>query len=488
MPRKFFSTGLPRLDQAIGNVTPGDVLLSLISSEGERRGLIQPLSEYSSSMQIPVLYLAADDSPCEELRNAYRLKSLTFAGPKSQSSPGAIGRAVKKWGKGRYIVLEDLSAWKALLRSERRVVELFRLLSKIASEQRSVLIASALKPGLGLDTLGLLKDSATACLDFNTYKQDLFCSLIALRGKYLPGGSIPFRFEPKDLSRPPSRTDEPVEAIPNEAQGNRMRALEGSVFPATSAYQEVFRRAQEAMFLFALDGGYREANAELERVVGYSEDELRILNPLTLISPAHRIRFLRFLAEFRKKKKGRVDVDLIRKNGKTLQVELSAGKLDHGIYLGIIRDAGPRLQMEREHDQLRKLAASEAQNRELVERTSAALAMIEDGKYFYVNRAFHVEVLSVLDHREGRGGPFDELAVLRLGSRQLPKLIMLPFHLQPGACVPDNAQIDTVVEFPSAKLNLKRLSIFSDQVDVDPPFLLLAELCQESQETEAMSG
>ncbi|HEY6193154.1 MAG TPA: PAS domain S-box protein [Bacteroidota bacterium] len=388
MPRKFFSTGLPRLDQAIGNVTPGDVLLSLISSEGERRDLIQPLSEYSSSMQIPVLYLAADDSPCEELRNAYRLKSLTFAGPKSQSSPGAIGRAVKKWGKGRYIVLEDLSAWKALLRSERRVVELFRLLSKIASEQRSVLIASALKPGLGLDTLGLLKDSATACLDFNTYKQDLFCSLIALRGKYLPGGSIPFRFEPKDLSRPPSRTDEPVEAIPNEAQGNRMRALEGSVFPATSAYQEVFRRAQEAMFLFALDGGYREANAELERAVGYSEDELRILNPLTLISPAHRIRFLRFLAEFRKKKKGRVDVDLIRKNGKTLQVELSAGKLDHGIYLGIIRDAGPRLQMEREHDQLRKLAASEAQNRELVERTSAALAMIEDGKYFYVNRAF----------------------------------------------------------------------------------------------------
>jgi PAS domain S-box-containing protein len=388
MPGKTFSTGLPQLDLAIGRLMPGDALLSLIFAESDLGGLIGPLAEYSSSAHIPVLYLAANDSPSEWLQSAFGLKTIHAAGLKSASTPAAIGRALRKWGKGRYVIIQELSAWKNVLRGEKQVIQLFQLLSKIAREERSLLFASALKPLFGADALGALKDHSTTCLDFMTYKGDLFCAPIHLKGKYLPGGALPFRFEQKALSRSTPASREPSPGGQEAGQDGRMKTLDGSLLPARSAYQEVFRRSHEAMILFALDGEYREVNGELERAIGYREDELRILDPFTLISPAHRIRFLRFLIELRRKRRGSVTVDLIRKNGKTLQAELSAGKLDHGMFLGIIRDIGAQLKMEQQVDLLRKLAGSEAEHRELIERSTAPVAVIEEGKYLSVNRAF----------------------------------------------------------------------------------------------------
>lgn len=388
MPRKDFSTGLPKLDRYIGNPRPGEALLSFISAMQQRRELIQPVIDYSSRARIPLLYLAANESPGDDLGGAYRLKYLDVSGLKPAASVAAVRRFMRKWGGGRYVVMEDLSAWKSLLRSERRTAELYQLLVDLAHGRRSLLVSSALKSSFGLETLGVLKGHASVCLDFLTHRGELYCSPVSVKERYLPGGSIPFRFEREDLSKEPGRTRESTSGDPTLPQEARLEQMVKVVRPV--AHEEIFRRSSDPMVLFDLEGDFREVNPELARSIGYSEEELRVLNPLSIIAPAHRTRFLRFLVELGRKRKARVMVDFARKKGRIFSAEISAGSIHQNVFLGILRDvsAQRKIEITPQTEVIGRLTESEAQQRELVERSPGPVSVIQDGRYLYVNRAF----------------------------------------------------------------------------------------------------
>src|SRR5262249_38450786 len=64
----------------------------------------------------------------------------------------------------------------------------------------------------------------------------------------------------------------------------------------------------------------------------------------------------------------------------------SAGYLDQGLFFATLRDAGERKKNEQEA--LDRLNASVELQRELVERSNSAVAVVQDGTYLHVNRAF----------------------------------------------------------------------------------------------------
>src|SRR2546425_403224 len=184
--------------------------------------------------------------------------------------------------------------------------------NNMARKQGSVQYCSALKSSFDPETLGNLKEEASVCLDFTRYREELYCFPIALRGRYVPGSSIPFRFEKRELLKPAPGLPEEQAAV----EETSMKRSTGVKLPGARGYEDFFRRSGEAMILFELGGDYRDVNAQLARMSGYSENELRILDPMKALSPGHRMRFLRFLAELRAKRKASVLLDFMRKNGK----------------------------------------------------------------------------------------------------------------------------------------------------------------------------
>ncbi|TLY32850.1 MAG: PAS domain S-box protein [Ignavibacteria bacterium] len=223
---------------------------------------------------------------------------------------------------------------------------LFRLIAEMARKQGSVQYCSALKSSFGPETLAILKEEASVCLDFTRYREELYCFPIALRGRYVPGSLIPFRFERRELLKPPPSLPEDRAALEEMS----MKRSTGVKLPGAHGYEDFFRRSGEGMILFDLGGDYRDVNAQVARMSGYSENELRILDPMKAVSPVHRTRFLRFLAELKAKRKASVVLDFMRKNGKTFSVEMNAAPVDHGVVLGILRDVS-------EHQNIEKLAA-----------------------------------------------------------------------------------------------------------------------------------
>ncbi len=374
-----FSTGLPVLDQMIGGLRPGDTFLSFVSAPDQAAQPVEPILRYSGRARIPVAYISSGIPLSVDPQTAYKVECFDSSTPRRPRALSliAVKKFVLKKGKNRYILLADLSFLKEAMRSEGRAVALFKILADMARRQRSVLVATALKPAFGLESLGELKEHASVCLDFVSYGAKLYCSAIATRGRYAPLASIPFQFEGRKMASKDGSASEP------EA---RIGAFSETAARYAGARDEFFRRSGEPMILFELRGDFLEANPAAAKMTGYSEEEIRIAKPVDLIDARSRRRFLRFLAELGRKRRARVSVDLRQKNGRNLSVDVSASSLDQGLFLGTIRDAGERKKNEQEALDL--LTGSVELQRELVERSTSPVAVVEDGKYLLVNQAF----------------------------------------------------------------------------------------------------
>jgi PAS domain S-box-containing protein len=375
----LFSTGLPVLDQMIGGLRPGDTFLSLLSSPEEGLQPLESLLKYSGSARIPVAYISPSQSAHVDLGNAYRVDCFdrASAGRSRTSSINRVKQFAAKKGRNRYILLADLSGWKEEMGSEARAVNLFKILADMARRHRSVLVATAVKPAFGIDALGELKELSTICLDFVSYGGKLFCSAISTRGRYAPLASVPFQFEPRKLAARDGATPEP---------DTRMGAFSVAVQKYAGAREAFFRLSGEPMMLFELRGDFIEANPAAAKMAGYSEEELRIVKPLEIIEPQSKRKFLKFLAELGRKRRARVTVDVRHKNGRALSVDVSASALDQGLFLTTLRDAGERKKIEKEA--IERLTASVELEREIVERSTSAVAVVEGGAYVYGNQAF----------------------------------------------------------------------------------------------------
>ncbi len=355
-----FSTGFPPLDRLVGG--PSDSLLAFASDSAGPLLLAQKSVEHALSARFPILYLAIDGS----------LERFFLGNPKAvlKIRSRRDAQNVSKIPARGYVFIDDLTAWKKILGSEKRVVEFYEKLALRAESKKSLLIASAIRSGFAPESLARLKDASAIGIDFLSHQGKIFCVVNSLRGRYLPPRLVPLQLE----AAPPALTSSAVEA-------GELSPKDEALISRKTDFSKIFEQSDEAMILFdPATTGSLLCNSRFEEFLGFSAEELA-LNPLAPVPPEGRRAALRFYSTLRRKKKGAITLRLVKKSGRGLLARFSASAVDH-VYLGIAIDVSAEKRLEESHEE------REREYRALLDSSPHALAIMHEGSFLYTNRAF----------------------------------------------------------------------------------------------------
>ena len=122
------------------------------------------------------------------------------------------------------------------------------------------------------------------------------------------------------------------------------RLAEEALRQSESMLRSVLDNASDAVFIAGFDGGYQYVNQQACRMSGYTRDELLTLSVHALARQEDRATFARLMQE----SVLRVEVELRRKDGDWVPVELHAVRLPNGNVLGVCRDITERRQVDAE--------------------------------------------------------------------------------------------------------------------------------------------
>ena len=384
MIQRNFSTGIPKLDNFVGGLLPGDSFLNFVSDVKHHQKMVESVIKHSNQTGIPIVYLSVEDQYLNLVKSNVRLKYYQFSRSKGKVNAqlNSVKRFVSKNLQRSYLILDDLSIWIELLGSQQRVVEMLTYLTSLVLRKNSLLICSALRSAFDISNLIRFKEEASICLDLILFQDQLFYIPLALKDRYVAHGIVPFRIDAADLVKPIQQSDDgPVVTIPpvSEKQARRFDTL---LSLYDERYEKMFRAANEAMILFDIAGDYREINTKASELLGYSYDEIKIVNPISLIPHAKRFTVLRFLCALGKQKKGSIAVDVIMKNGKSLPIEFTASGIGGGIYFGFIKDKSTDNRLEIIRKQ------KEEENNRLIENLPFPVVVLFENKPLFVNNAF----------------------------------------------------------------------------------------------------
>lgn len=373
MAKKSFSTGLPAFDRYLGGLAGGDSLLAFHSDPASLDPLLGSVALYAARNRFRISCLSAGGL----LNGIIADRKVTVSGQFSalglnaRTLPRAVKRFVVRVPRGSYVLMDDLAHWKRLLKGEPGLVELYRWLCAAMSRKKSLLISSSLRTSLRQDTLAALKDTSTLCLELVRSEGQMFCLPLSMKNRYVPHGLTPLRFPP----RAPVGKDEVGTAE------REIAILSDLLTAEDQRYERMFRKAGEAMALFDLGGDLREYNEEMERVLGRSAEELKLLDPFSLTDPSARASYLRFLIRLKKKGNASIEADLTRKNGRRFPARFDASRIAGSLFLGILRDQSDRSKAER------LLREEWEAYRHLVEKMPAAVLVVQEGRVKYANDA-----------------------------------------------------------------------------------------------------
>jgi PAS domain S-box-containing protein len=140
--------------------------------------------------------------------------------------------------------------------------------------------------------------------------------------------------------------------------GDRQQA-ETALRISEEKYRSLIDNASEAILLFDLDGNIREANREMQKMLGYGKGELLHL-PLSAIHPADEMgRVSTAFEEYVQAGKGSLlNSWLIAGDGSKVPVDITASKIEYGgetIIQGIFKDITDRLKTDAERLKMSKL-------------------------------------------------------------------------------------------------------------------------------------
>ncbi|MBI3765899.1 MAG: PAS domain S-box protein [Ignavibacteriales bacterium] len=383
MATRRFSTGLPKLDNYIGGLLPGDALLTFVSQNAHGNDLISSIIGYASASHIPLLYISLDDCYKREIGQYSKLKYINISPTlKPPTIVKTVKRFLSKYARDGYLITDDLSSWKKYLHSDRKVNDLYTVLTAFAEQRRIVLACTASRGAFSRETLANLKDVSTICLDFIRYGGNEYCVPLSLRGRYISHGILPLRFQLYELTSPvrenPSSEVE-LSSLLTEKQSKELDAL---LMNDERKYLQIFHGSAEAMVLFDLDGDYREINKQMETILGYSSAEFRLIPPTSIVLPSERIRFLRKIVELQRRKRGFITLTVAKKNGKHLPIEFHASNISDDLYLGILHDITESQQREM------ALLQREEEYQRLVEGLPFPIIVSHNRKILFVNSAF----------------------------------------------------------------------------------------------------
>ncbi|MDI6765332.1 MAG: PAS domain S-box protein [Bacteroidota bacterium] len=376
MSKKVFSTGLPKFDYFIGSLSPADSFLVFLSESEPFDYIIHSIANYSTHSKFPVVYLSVDDLEHSVFLKNKKFKSFSISKLKTKRSAEVL-REIKRFAdknvRNSYLIVDELSKWVKPLGSEQKVVELFEFLIALIEKRNSVLICSALRSNFQIGNLIRMKDEATICLDFIKHQDQTYCLPLTCKGRYRVQDILPLRFDIRELSKP----------FPEDQYLVKLHSVPDAVISTLEArYENLFRESNEAMFIFDRAGDFREVNSRATTLLGYSIDELKLINPFSIVSDTYRFRSLRFFQELKRRKKGIITLDIIKKNGTHLPAEIQVSNISNTLYFGIIHD----LSEKKKYDRVLQQKTEEYEK--VVEGSSVAIIIVHDNKPLYVNKLF----------------------------------------------------------------------------------------------------
>ncbi len=382
MAHKIFSTGLSDLDKYVGGLHDGDALIFFISDFRTSSSVINNLLNYAILRNIPVNYISINDSYLPSLKNYQKINYLKVDHYrfKTRAFKSDLRKTYQKINQNGYLLLDDLSEWKQLFGSEKWVIEFFDSLTEISQKKNALLVCSALRSNFQVDSLAKLKDHATICLDLLTYGDKVFCQPLNLKGRYILHGIIPFELKEEKLR---FEDRKPVsKIIQTELSEKKSNYLQELLHSSNIKYEQVFYKAPQAMIMFELGGDYREFNNRAAKLFGYSQEAIKLVNPLNLFPVSKRYAVMRWLVELREKKQATIQLNIVKRNNKTLPVELYASQITGRLYFCIIRDISEELKTFQSLQKINK------EYEQLLEKAAVAIVVLYDNQILYANIRF----------------------------------------------------------------------------------------------------
>lgn len=339
MAKQSFSTGVPRFDQFVGGISPGDSFLTFVTQSAHSSLFPSRCVGASTGVGKPIVFSAASRPPSTDWM---KLGGHIFDAGSKELRPDALLLSIRRYAsgnaKGTTILVDELSSWKGMLGSEKRIVELVKILAEVAIKNESLLIISALRSEFDHATLAALKDLCSIVFEIHEHQNKLFCLPLSLRGRYVPQSVFPFQLDiegkeglVKDPSVSEVRSKPGLERAPTKREED---ALESH----SHRYEASFLNAPEASLLFRTDGTYIEGNERAAHVLGVSLVELTTTNLFALVDAAQRWFAMKFYLTLKGKKSQSITLDVHPIRGKKIRVDVSVKEIGGGLFLAVLRD------------------------------------------------------------------------------------------------------------------------------------------------------
>ncbi|MDI6802708.1 MAG: PAS domain S-box protein [Bacteroidota bacterium] len=285
----------------------------------------------------------------------------------------AFGRFLTKMNGKYFLLLDSLSGLQKDIKNEEDIVFLYNSFIQEAKKKNIPLLATLGRSFFSIESIAKIKDSASVVLDVCKHQNELYFNLINSKERYLPLRMSPLKFDLKSDKFSSHEAELSVEP---------MGDFIPSTFTPKDIFQNSFRNASDAMMVFEWGGNFREVNSKLIEIMGYSADELKILNLFEILAPGYKYAALKFYKSLKNRKIQSLNTIVRKKNNKLLPVEITFSNLHDGYFLAIIRDRSQQIALENE------LRYDNLKYQRILEESNLAVAVYEKENCFYFNSQF----------------------------------------------------------------------------------------------------
>lgn len=382
MKKKLIFQNIPRFEGYIGGLQKSDSLLFITSKEYGIEIVIESLISDCVINKLPISYISVVGTYNANIGNIKRSQVINckLKGLSTQQKLKTINRILAKSGKNGCIVIDDLSFFNPHLKGEKQLITFYENILEYSCKNNSIVITSVDRSCVDITTIAKLKDLSSVVLDVYRHEGDLYCNALNLKNRYTPLRLSPLKLDINELKKPerPRATEESSAITISE---NIQRDLK-LPFSSDFIFQKSFQSATVAMLIFEYDGSFREPNRKLSEILGYSPDELRIINLSDYFIPSQKFSALRFYTQLKTKKYLSFKSVVRNKSGKYIPVDISVSYLYKGLYLAIIKNQSEQVETE-------KLLQEESKKYlQILESSQFAAILFENNKPIYANSKF----------------------------------------------------------------------------------------------------